>query len=172
MKKYLCFAIGLLLIGACKETTPNENEQGVDILDQIEYETSQQPDDLEYHDLLYVPIYSDIYVDSTNPKNLLAATLSIRNTSSTDTIFISKLEYYNTDGDLVHSYLDQLIAIPAMATLNYVIDKDDDRGGNGANFLLEVKSNSKKVKPLVQAVMIGQYGNKGFAFSTDAYSIK
>lgn len=57
-----------------------------------------------------------------------------------------------------------------MATVNYVIEKEDTSGGPGANFLVELSSNNL-IKPLIQAIMIGENGNKGFAFSTDGYSI-
>ena len=59
-----------------------------------------------------------------------------------------------------------------MATINYVIEREDDTGGSGANFIVKLSAKNEDVKPLIQAVMIGQYGNKGFAFSTDGYSIK
>ena len=59
-----------------------------------------------------------------------------------------------------------------MATVNYVIEREDDSGGSGANFIVKLSAKSEKVKPIIQAVMIGHVGNKGFAFSTDGYSIK
>ena len=40
------------------------------------------------------------------------------------------------------------------------------------NFIVALNAKSSNVKPLIQAIMIGQYSNKGFAFSTDGYSIK
>lgn len=60
-----------------------------------------------------------------------------------------------------------------MATVNYVIEKEDDTGGTGANFLVELSAKNPTIKPLIQAIMIGHSGNnKGFSFSTDGYSVK
>ena len=58
---------------------------------------------------VYVPIYSDIYNQPRDSRTLLTATLSIRNTSIGNGSFISKIDYYNTEGVLVRSYLDQTI---------------------------------------------------------------
>jgi hypothetical protein len=58
-----------------------------------------------------------------------------------------------------------------MATVNYVIERDDITGGPGANFIIEMMGKQANLKPIVQAIMIGEMGNKGFSFSTDGYSI-
>ncbi|MFD0963778.1 DUF3124 domain-containing protein [Pseudofulvibacter geojedonensis] len=168
--RYLLLLAFLLLI-SCNQKNPNLNKSGKDELQSLELDQNIKLDKIKYQDKLYVPIYSDIYIDKQNPKQLLSATLSIRNTSSKDSIFISKINYYNTNGNLVKKFINNLISIPPMATINYVIEEDDDTGGNGANFIVELSSFSKNTKPLIQAIMIGQYSNKSFAFKTDAYSL-
>jgi len=160
-----------LLITACINQDPNINAEGKDELKSLEMEDSIRQKDINYQDIFYVPIYSDIYVDANHPNNLLAATLSIRNTSHKDSIYIYKINYFNTAGELVRSYIESPILLGPMATLNYVIEKEDDTGGNGANFIVELSA-KKNIKPLIQAIMVGQYSNKGFAFSIDGYSIK
>lgn len=59
-----------------------------------------------------------------------------------------------------------------MATVNYVIEKEDDSGGPGANFIVDLSGRKANMKPLIQAVMISHTGNKSFSFVTDGYSIK
>lgn len=157
---------------SCVSPEPNTNKQGEDEIKSLELDHQINKEEMMYQDVIYVPIYSDIYIDEQNQNTLLAATLSIRNTSSNDSLFISKINYFNTKGDLVRNYIDNAISIPPMGTLNYVIEKEDDTGGAGANFIVELSASHKNVKPLIQAVMIGQIGNKGFSFSTDGYSIK
>ncbi|MGO2622256.1 MAG: DUF3124 domain-containing protein [Psychrobacter sp.] len=76
------------------------------------------------------------------------------------------MDYYSTDGDLVKSYLTETIELPAMATLNYIVEKEEDKGGSGAKFIIEVEGVDETVKPVIEAVMIGNFSNKGFAFST------
>jgi len=166
----------LLLITAfffsCEKPNPNLDKSGEDTLKSLEIGRKIDRTKMAFQDTLYVPIYSDIYVDQRNQNTLLAATLSIRNTSYVDSLIISKIEYFNTTGDLVRSYVENSISIPPMATINYVVEKDDDTGGPGANFIVVINSRNREVNPLIQAVMIGESGNKGFAFTTNGHSIK
>jgi len=53
-----------------------------------------------------------------------------------------------------------------MGTLNYIVEKEEDKGGSGANFIIEVEGIDDTVTPVIEAVMIGNFSNKGFAFST------
>lgn len=170
MKYLLLSIICLCILGSCDNPDPNTDSSGTDELEALEIDQNLSRDDQVYKDKFYVPIYSDIYVDQQNQKVLLAATLSIRNISYKDTLFVTKIDYFNTKGALVREFIDNPILIAPMATVNYVIERDDDTGGNGANFIVDVTGRTDTIKPLIQAVMIGQHGNKGFAFATDAYS--
>ncbi len=163
--------LSLLSVLSCESPSPNMDDKGVDELKSLELDHEIDKQEMDFQDVYYVPIYSDIYIDDQTPKSLLSATLSIRNTSYRDSLFVSKIDYFNTHGDLVRSYIDNPISLPPMATVNYVVEKEDDTGGSGANFIVALNAKNSKVKPLIQAVMIGQYSNKGFAFSTDGYSI-
>ena len=172
MPKFIFSFLFLSLFFACSSPNPNTNLEGKDELRSLEIETEINHDQMPFKDLVYVPIYSDIYVDAQNQNTLLSATLSIRNTSFSDSLFVSKIDYYNTIGELVRSYIDLPISINSMATVNYVIEREDDTGGSGANFIVELSSNNSNMKPIIQAIMIGENGNKGFSFSTDGYSLK
>lgn len=161
----------LLFAIACNNHNPNLNDTGEDELKSLELDRKLDKQKMTYEDVVYVPIYSDIYIDEGKPKNLLSATLSIRNTSYRDSLFVSKIDYFNTDGDLVRSYIENTISLPPMGTINYVVEREDDMGGPGANFIVKLFGKNSSINPLVQAVMIGHSGNIGFSFSTDGYSI-
>ena len=147
------------------------NKTGKDELKALEMKHSINEDGLAYQDIIYVPIYSNIYIDQINQNSLLAATLSIRNTSFKDSLYVSKIDYFNTAGSLVRSFIDKPLSLPPMATVNYVIEKEDDTGGSGANFIVELSSTSKNIKPFIRAIMTGERSNIGSSFSTDGYSI-
>lgn len=164
-------AIVLIFFGCDSTPNPNTTLSGEDELKSLELDRVLSSKDKKYEDIIYVPIYSDIYINRANQKSLLSATLSIRNTSPTDSLFVSKIDYFNTEGNLVKSFINQPIGLAPMATVNYVIEKEDTSGGSGANFIVILNSD-KEVKPLIQAIMIGEMGNKSFAFSTDGYSIE
>lgn len=163
----------LLLLTSCGNRNPNLDKSGKDELKSHEIDHKFNKAEMKYNDTIYVPIYSNIYVDKQNQTRLLAATLSIRNTSFSDSLFVTKINYYNTDGLLVKNYLNNPISLPPMASINYVIEKEDDTGGSGANFIVALSAKNKYIKPIIQAIMIGENGeNKGFSFSTDGYSVK
>lgn len=169
--KMFCLIYCLSILIGCESPNPNMTKAGEDELKAHELDRDLKKSDKAYEETFYVPIYSDIYIEQTNQNALLAATLSVRNTSFSDSLFISKIDYFNTEGDLVRGYIDQPIFLAPMATVNYVIEKEDTSGGPGANFIINLSSDNPKVKPLVQAVMVGLTGNKGFSFSTDGYPL-
>lgn len=143
-----------------------------DPIKKLETKNELNSESFQYHQRFYVPIYSDIYVDKDNPKILLAATLSIRNTTLENPLYVTKIDYYNTQGDFIRSYLDKPIKIPPTGTLNYIVDKDDDTGGAGANFIIDVEGINDSVEPVIEAVMVGHYSNKGFSFLTTGRPVK
>ncbi len=169
--KIPCFGLLTVLLFAitsCKETSSKES---LDILDDhaLNRATNTTSKNSSLHQV-YVPIYSDIYNQTRDTRTLLTATLSIRNTSVRDSLFVSKIDYYNTQGDLVRSYIDEPIYLKPMETIDYVIEKQDTSGGSGANFMIDWYS-SKKINPLFQAVMVGGLGAQAFSFTTEGIEV-
>ena len=169
----LCTAFGSLT--GCEKPSHDPNilysENHEDPIKSLETDTVIEDRDFAYKQTFYVPIYSDIYVDEDNTKVLLSATLSIRNTSLTDSLYVSKIDYYNTKGDFVRPYLDKSIELPPMGTLNYIVEKMDDTGGSGANFVVNIEADKDDAPPMIEAIMIGSFSNKGLAFKTNAVPI-
>ncbi|KRG32030.1 MULTISPECIES: DUF3124 domain-containing protein [unclassified Psychrobacter] len=161
----------LALLSGCDQTPQDPNvlysEKHQDPIQELEMTTAVDRSQFAYKQTFYVPIYSDIYTDRDNRKVLLSATLSVRNTTLKKSLYINKIDYYGTDGTFIKSYLNKPIELPAMATLNYIVEKEEDKGGSGANFIIEVEGIDETVKPVIEAVMIGNFSNKGFAFSTE-----
>ena len=161
----------MALLSGCDQTPQDPNvlysEKHQDPIQELEMTTAVDRSQFAYKQTFYVPIYSDIYTDRDNRKVLLSATLSVRNTTLKRSLYINKIDYYGTDGTFIKSYLNKPIELPAMATLNYFVEKEEDKGGSGANFIIEVEGIDETVKPVIEAVMIGNFSNKGFAFSTE-----
>lgn len=161
----------MALLSGCDESAQDPNvllsEHQQDPIEALEITSDVDHSQFGYKQTFYVPIYSDIYTDRDARKVLLSATLSVRNTTFKKSLYINKIDYYDTDGALVKSYLNKPIELPAMATLNYIVEKEEDKGGSGANFIIEVEGVDETVKPVIEAVMIGNFSNKGFAFSTE-----
>lgn len=162
----------LCLIGlqSCTDQNPNVNTKGEDIL----YDLHSFVNDVNatIRDTIYVPIYSDIYSRSKNDKFNLTATLSIRNTSLTDTLFIENIDYYDSDGKLVREYINKTLILTPLQSIEYVINENDNEGGTGANFIVNWAATTRQIFPVIQGVMISTYGQQGISFITQGTSIK
>lgn len=170
MKNLLLLIICItVLFVSCYQPDPNKNQDGVDIINShLSYtENTQHP----YKDTVYIPIYSDIYSESRLRSTLLTATLSIRSTSLEDTTYVNNIDYYNTNGELVKSFIDKTLILAPMQSIDYVIEKDDTSGGVGANFIV-IWGAENNTAPLFQAVMIGTSGQHGLSFVTNGVSTK
>ena len=158
------------LLSGCDQSSQDPNvmlsEGQKDPIKQLEITSQVDRSKFGYKQTFYVPIYSDIYTDRDNRKVLLSATLSVRNTTLKKSLYINKIDYYDTHGAFVKSYLSKSIELPAMGTLNYIVEKEEDKGGSGANFIIEVEGIDDTVTPVIEAVMIGNFSNKAFAFTT------
>ncbi len=172
IKKFVSISLlTLFLFGiSCKEPK-QADDQPVEVLDQhtLDRRVNEATVDSLMREV-YVPIYSDIYNQTRDSRTLLTATLSIRNTSLRDSLFVSKIDYYNTAGDLVRSYIHQPIYLRPMESLDYVIEQQDNSGGSGANFVIDWYSR-KPLHPLFQAVMVGGLGSQAFSFTTEGVEI-
>ncbi|SUD91289.1 DUF3124 domain-containing protein [Psychrobacter phenylpyruvicus] len=178
MKNSILMATVLVASMGLSGCNPPENDPNILYSDEHkdpikELEVDAIPsNDMPFQKLYYVPVYSNIYGDEDSPKVMLSATLSIRNTSLDNSLYVTKIDYYNTKGDFVRSYLTKSIELPPMGTLNYIVEKHDDTGGDGANFVVAIESEAKNISPLIESIMIGTFNNKAFSFTSDSLVIE
>lgn len=119
---------------------------------------------LRVHRSAYVPVYSHIYYDGGRPY-LLETTLSIRNVDPNEPVYISKADYYDTDGELSKRKVDRLIELDPLQTIEFLIERHDASGGSGANFIVEWHAADDRVHaPLIEAVMVGRSGTNAISF--------
>ncbi|NJO04225.1 MAG: DUF3124 domain-containing protein [Chloroflexaceae bacterium] len=158
------YTISLLLIGlvACTAATrgPDAPTTGPLLAG-----TSQSSTDLDLvtEQLVYVPAYSDIFYNADGQTVDLAITLSVRNTDLLHSIIITTIDYYNTEGTLVRSYIDEPVALGPLASSHVVVDPRDESGGVGANFLVAWGAEALVHEPVVEAVMISAAGQQGLS---------
>jgi len=115
---------------------------------------------------VYVAAYSTLRLGSGKGKVDLATTLSIHNTSQERPLNILRVDYFDTAGNLVHSYLPKPIAIRPFGTVEAFVPAENTRGGTGANFIVEWSANGLITDPLIEAVMVGALGAQGFSFAS------
>lgn len=163
MRNFFKILFLLLILISCqgeKETIPTE---------QTDWE-SRKSEITNYNDFVhgqtYLPVYSHIYHIHEHRTIDLAITISIRNISMNDSVYISKVDYYNTYGDKIREYLKSPIYLKPMETVEIIIPEQDNEGGSGANFVFDWSMKNDKNPPLFEAVMISTYGQQGLSFTT------
>jgi hypothetical protein len=117
---------------------------------------------------IYVPVYSTLFLGTSHRASTvdLAATVSIRNVSAVHPITLDAVRYYDSVGKPVRDYLEHASTLPAMGSVEFVIQRSDTTGGPGANFLVRWHAAAGVEEPLVEAIMLGQSGNGGISFSS------
>ena len=158
----------------------NTEERLYAIEDTIQYEPprSYEPPDLNayavandvttrslsVHEAAYVPVYSHIYYDGGRPY-LLETMLSIRNVDPKRPVYVSAVEYYDTNGKLSKTQVDRLIKLTPLQTIEFLVERHDVTGGSGANFIVEWHAESNDTHaPLIEAVMVGRSGTNAISF--------
>lgn len=119
---------------------------------------------------LYVPVYSSIAAGGGASRLDLTATLSVRNVVPSASILIERVDYYDTNGALVRSYLAAPQTLAPLGTLQAIIADKDVQGGTGAKFLVDWAATPGTPAPLAEAVMIGIHGTQGFSFGSPGRS--
>lgn len=114
----------------------------------------------------YLSVYSEIYSQTEHRTSNLTATVSLRNTSVNDSIFILSAEYFDTEGKIIRNYLDKTIFLLPLETVEIVIDEVDYKGGTGGNFIFDWRMKEGSSEPLFEAVMISTYGQQGLSFTS------
>jgi len=115
---------------------------------------------------VYVPIYSHIYSGNREQPFYLAATLSIRNTDSNNSITITAVDYYDTEGKLLANYLKSNKTLTPMASTRYIVKEADKAGGSGANFIVKWEADKKIIPPIIESIMIGTQTQQGISFTS------
>jgi Protein of unknown function (DUF3124) len=130
------------------------------------------PTEITLHQSVYVPAYSSL-VDSGGQALLnLSVTLSVRNTSPTLSLVVEHIDYYDTAGNLVQHYIPATIAVRPFGTIEILIPTNDVRGGTGANFVVDWGATAPTSEPVIETVMVGASGGRGFAFISPGHPIR
>ena len=119
-----------------------------------------------FHGKTYLPVYSHIYHIHEHRTFDLTVTVSMRNVSTTDTVFIIKADYFNTVGENIRQYIKSPIYLIPLETLEIIISEQDLEGGSGANFVFDWAMKNDMNPPLFEAVMISTNGQQGLSFTT------
>lgn len=119
---------------------------------------------------VYVPAYSHIY-HQDGQAHPLTVTLSVRNTNRRFEIMIESVNYYDSQGKKLRSYLDKPLILKPLATTAFLVARDDTSGGVGASFIVEWKSDDTTTPPIIETVMIDTSSQQGLSFARSGVAI-
>jgi hypothetical protein len=134
--------------------------------------SQQDLQQITYKQVVYAPVYSDIYHYDEKATIPLSATLSIRNTDRKQSLYIYLIDYYDTDGNLIRKYLSKPIFLKPLQTDSYVVEFSESKGGTGANFIIELGGKGKVTPPLIETIMISTQNNMGISFVSQSKIIE
>ncbi len=189
IRSSICLVIAILLITGCQpldgeNTAQIPSSEPTDSCPQFSPELNEgvtlvSPESLNTSKIvreqkLYIPFYSQIYEPEGFGQKLdLRGTLSIRNTSETDEIRITRVQYFNSSGKLVKKCLEgKHSVLSPLATTEFGIARQDESGGSGANFIVEWVSEKPVSDPVVEAIMITYSGTHSYGFTSSGRVIE
>lgn len=120
---------------------------------------------------VYLPFYRTLYVEEDRAVNKLYATLSVHNTSSEHGLIINKLTYFDDVGEVTSERLKEPHVLPPMASAEFYVGPQQPETAKVAAALLEWSSEEVISPPLVEAIIAGKYGAKGFSMISRGVSL-
>jgi hypothetical protein len=120
---------------------------------------------------VYVPAYSHIYTGAKKRPFALAITLSIRNIDPDAGITLTEVNYYDSKGKKVNSYIDEWTTIKPQESIRFVVAEEEEGGGSGANFIVKWKSSAEVNPPIIESIMIGAQSSQGISFTSRGRAI-
>ena len=113
---------------------------------------------------VYVPLYSSLYVGGRRSLKNLSATLSLRNTSADQALIVTSVTYFDGNGKAVVELLDVPHVLGPMATAEFYTDQSSTSGGPVATVIVGWGAEASDAPPLIEAVILGNYGAKSISF--------
>jgi hypothetical protein len=157
-----------MLIVSCEE---NNFKLQYDHQNVLYVDKSTLPD-MEINESIYVPAYSDLYYESYEKKTFFTVILSVRNISFTDTLYFTAIDYYSSHGKLLRKYIDKVLVLRPMESMEYIVEESEKEGGTGANFVVEYAAKGTlKNEPFIESIMMGNLDNYRFAFTSPGTKI-
>ncbi|HEY9878733.1 MAG TPA: DUF3124 domain-containing protein [Leptolyngbyaceae cyanobacterium] len=161
----LSWVIVLMGITSCSTQTKSPSQSSTQRPEAPLQAVTLDPAKVVIGQTVYVPIYSHIYhYNSQNDVVNLSATLSIRNTDLTNSIIITSVRYYDSNGQMIRQDIDRPGALKPLASTNFFVAADDTSGGSGASFIVEWVAEETVSEPVIEAVMISTSSSQGISF--------
>ena len=154
--------------GSCLQQYHPEIKKG---LTEVKPETLK-PSKISRGQKIYVPYYSQLYNPSGSTSIKFVGILSIRNTSETQKIRITRVDYFDTSGEIEQKCLNEKdLVLSPLATTEFGIPKEDNLGSSGAKIIVEWVSEQLVSDPVIEAIATTA-GTQGIALVTSGRVIE
>jgi hypothetical protein len=120
--------------------------------------------ELSSGETLYVPVYSNVYAGPKAVPYQLATMLSIHNIDPKNSITLFKVDYYDSNGKFIESYIKKAVVLKPFSHTFFYLKEYDIRGGPGANFIVKWRADKNVNQPIVEAIMYG--ARAGISFTS------
>ena len=167
--RFLYFALAFTLIFvSCAE---RKEIKKPDIVNKEERRAAIKPSDSLKYGKSYLPVYSQIYHHKVQETVDLTITVSLKNISPKDSIYIIQADLFDTSGAPVRQFLEHPVFLKPLETVEVIIEELNEEGGTGGNFVFKWAVKDEKNPPLFEAVMISTLGQQGISFTSRAERI-
>lgn len=166
----LALALGSFLVTSCSE----QKQEAVP--PPVHWNWKSQTLDYNLSDSLsvgrtYLSVYSEIYSNTDHRIFHLTSTISIRNTSMKDTLFLLAADLYDPEGVKIEEYVEAPVYLSPLETVDIVVEGGSE-GGTGGNFIFEWAIGNNVPEPLFEGIMISSSGQQGLSFATKGVRIE
>lgn len=170
MKTQYSLIIAVALLCACNNEPLDANDLHLAQDDKYNY-SDLLLGDLPHAELVYVPTYSEISHLKGERNFIMTVTLSIRNISPSESVYIGRVDYHGADGALLNEFIDKTVEVKPLETLEFVVEYGDFETDPGSKFLVSWGAESALNPPVIQAVMVGTSAQQVISFVTNSVVI-
>lgn len=170
MKNHLSFLLILASIYSCTEKEIVNNPI---VEENWEKRTIERPvnDSLIYGES-YLSAYTQVYSKLESKTLGMTATVTLRNVNRLDTVYVNKISFHNSNGKILHEYINKTIFLAPLETIKIVVDESDFTNGSGSSFIFNWSIKKQSKEPLFESVMVSTYGKQGLSFSMQGVRTK
>jgi hypothetical protein len=116
--------------------------------------------------LVYVPVYSQVFFGDRPQAFNLSVTLSLRNVDQTHPLDIISVRYLDEKGKLVREYAPPVLTLAPLASARFYVKESDSAAGSEAGFLVRWQAAGQKVAPpIIDGLMVGASFGQGLSFT-------
>ncbi len=115
---------------------------------------------------VYVPGYSHIYTGNKGRPYPLTITLSVRNIDPDAIVRVTHAKFYESQGKFLRDLISAPVTLPPLGSTRFLIIQNEEKGGSGANFIVEWESDILCNPPIIESIMIGTKSQQGISFTS------